>query len=54
MLSIREGTHPSAAVFQEDVDVIFILEMMVEVNDVLVVQGFVQFDLSVNLRNASS
>lgn len=47
------STHPSTAVFEQDVDVIFVLEVMVEVNYVLVVQGFVQFDLSINLRNTS-
>lgn len=43
------STHPSTAVFKQDVDVIFILEVVVEVNDVFVMQGSVQFDFSVDL-----
>lgn len=36
-----KNTHPSAAVLQQDIYVVFILKVLVEVNDVLVVKRFV-------------
>lgn len=39
--SVAVNTHSSTAVFQEDVDVIFILEMMVKVHDVFMVENSV-------------
>lgn len=47
--NLRQGTHLSAAVLQQDVDVLLVLEMVVKVHDVFVVQRSVQLDFSVNL-----
>lgn len=42
-------THSSTAVFQEDVYVIFVLKMVVEMDDVFVAECSVQLNLSVYL-----
>lgn len=47
--NLRQGTHFSAAVLQQDVDVLLVLEMVIKVHDVFVVQRSVQLDFSVNL-----
>lgn len=46
----QTGTHFSTAVFQQDVDVLLVLEMVIKVHDVFVVQRSVQLDFSVDLR----
>ena len=48
-LQVWAHTYPSAAVLQQDVDVLFVLEVVVELNDVLVVQKSVQLYLLVDL-----
>lgn len=47
-------THPPAAVLEQDVDVLLVLEVVVELDDVLVVQEPVQLDLLVDLREAQA
>lgn len=42
-------TYSSAAVLQKDVDVVFVLEVVVKLDDVFVVQGSVKFNFSINL-----
>lgn len=47
-------THFAAAVFQQDVDVFLVLEMVIKVHNVFMVQYSVQLDLSVNLQRQKS
>lgn len=42
----------SAAVLQQDVDVLLVLEMVIKVHDVFVVQRSVQLDFSVDLTGS--
>lgn len=42
-------TYFAAAVFQQDVDVVLVLEMVIKVHNVFMMQYFVQLYLSVNL-----
>lgn len=43
------STHFSTAIFQEDVDVFLVLEMVIKVHNVFMVQRSVQLNFSVNL-----
>lgn len=47
-------TYFAAAVFQQDVDVFLVLEMVVKVHDVFMMQYSVQLDLSVNLAETNT
>lgn len=47
-------THFAAAVFQQDVDVFLVLEMVIKVHNVFMVQYSVQLDLSVNLAGTKT
>lgn len=51
---LRQGTHFSAAILQQDVDVLLVLEVVIKVHDVLVVQRSVQLDFSVNLAEGEN
>lgn len=42
--------YPSAAVFQKNVDIVFVLEMMVKMYDVFVVETTVQLNFFVDLK----
>lgn len=44
-------TYSSAAVLEKDVDVVFVLEVVVKLDYVFVVKGSVQLNFSVNLKN---
>lgn len=46
---LEEATHPSAAVFQQNIDVFFILEVVVEVDDVFVPESSMKVNFTVNL-----
>lgn len=43
------NTHFSAAVLQQNIDVLFVLKMVIKVHNVLVMKGSMQLDFSVNL-----
>lgn len=45
----QSSTHSSTAVFQENVDVFFVLKVVVKVHYVFMMEGFVQLDFPVNL-----
>lgn len=47
-------THFAAAVFQQDVDVFLVLEMVIKVHNVFMMQYSVQLDLSVNLAGTKT
>lgn len=47
-------TYFAAAVFQQDVDVFLVLEMVIKVHNVFVMQYSVQLDLSVNLAGTNA
>lgn len=46
-------TYFAAAVFQQDVDVFLVLEMVIKVHNVFMMQYSVQLDLSVNLAGTN-
>ena len=46
---MANSTYLSTAVFQQDVDVVLVFEMVIKVHYVFMVQCSVQLDLSVNL-----
>lgn len=45
-------THSSTAVFQQNVDVVFVFKVMIEVDDVFMMECFVEFDFFVNLKGS--
>lgn len=47
--SWTNGTYFSAAVFQQDVDVLLVFKMVIKVHNVFMVENSVQLNLSVNL-----
>lgn len=47
-------TYFAAAEFQQDVDVLLVLEMVIKVHNVFVMQYSVQLDLSVNLAGTNT
>lgn len=50
----KRTTYFSTAIFQQNVDVLLVLKMVIKVHDVLVVQCFVKLDFSVNLAEGKS
>lgn len=46
----KKNTYFSTAVFQQDIDVVFVLEMVIKVHNVFMVQNSMELNFSVNLE----
>lgn len=44
-------TYSTTTVFQKYIDIVFVFEVIKELDDVFVVKGCVQFDFPVNLKD---